>query len=146
NGEGTIDGSCNWGAIASFSVWLQHCRQVNSGQQPQRVASSTYFVQSPAQGALVGMVDIRHSLNKAQYPYGHIGYSVVPSQRGRGLATQILAFALARAGELGIQSPLLCCYEHNLASRRVIEKNGLRQVGRYAEKSTGRMVLMYTQS
>ena len=56
---------------------------------------------------------------------GHVGYVVVPECRGRGYATAILAKAVAIArDELGIARVLVTCEENNLASIKVIERNG----------------------
>ena len=74
---------------------------------------------------LVGFLAIRHRLT----PYllntgGHIGFSVRPSQRRRGLATQALEDALPVALDLGIGRVLVTCDEDNVGSARTIEKNG----------------------
>jgi RimJ/RimL family protein N-acetyltransferase len=55
---------------------------------------------------------------------GHIGYSVRPTARGRGLATWALGAVLPRARRLGLGRVLLTCDEHNVASSRTIENNG----------------------
>jgi predicted acetyltransferase len=73
----------------------------------------------------LGRIAIRHRLT----PYlldlgGHIGYDVRPSARRRGHATAMLRAALPVARELGIERALITCDADNVASRRVIEKNG----------------------
>jgi predicted acetyltransferase len=55
---------------------------------------------------------------------GHIGYSVRPSARRRGHATEALRQAIPRARSLGLPRLLLTCLETNVASRKVIERNG----------------------
>jgi predicted acetyltransferase len=55
---------------------------------------------------------------------GHIGYRVVPGQRRRGHATQMLAQAKPVCRQLGLTEILVTCAEDNLGSRRVIEANG----------------------
>ena len=75
---------------------------------------------------IVGRVSIRHRLNAVlERIGGHVGYVVVPECRGRGYATAILAKAVAIArDELGIARVLVTCEENNLASIKVIERNG----------------------
>lgn len=75
---------------------------------------------------VVGRVSIRHVLNEQLFTLGgHIGYCVVPEERGKGYATRMLALALDYArSHLRVDRALLTCDESNKASRRVIEKNG----------------------
>ena len=76
---------------------------------------------------ILGFLAIRHRLNRYLLEFGgHIGYSVRPSARGRGIATAALEQALVEARELGIERVLVTCDEDNAASRRVIEKAGGR--------------------
>lgn len=75
---------------------------------------------------IVGRVSIRHVLNAyLERVGGHVGYAVVPAFRRRGYATEILRQALVIARErLGLDRVLVTCDDDNVASIRVIEKNG----------------------
>jgi len=55
---------------------------------------------------------------------GHIGFSVRPSARRRGLATWAAGKVLDEAPRLGLERVLITCEEDNPGSRRPIEKNG----------------------
>jgi len=59
-----------------------------------------------------------------------IGYGVVPAYQGQGYATEaagaVVDGALHRPG---VARVVACCLRDNAASRRVLEKLGLRQVG-----------------
>ena len=73
----------------------------------------------------VGAVNIRHYLNdKLRFSGGHIGDGIRPSERGKGLGTEMIALALEECRKLGISEVLMCCKKTNLASARTIEKNG----------------------
>ena len=73
----------------------------------------------------LGRINIRHELNDYLLRGGgNIGYEVRPGARGQGHATAMLAAALPRAAALGIDPARLDCEADNVASRRVIEKNG----------------------
>ena len=77
------------------------------------------------EGKIVGRLSLRHQLNDFLRSYGgHIGYGVVPSERNRGYASEMLRQALPLCIELGIEQVLLTCDIENIASRKVIEKNG----------------------
>ena len=74
----------------------------------------------------VGQASIRPELSTSYLiTYGgHIGYSIRPSKRNRGYGTKILALALEKASDLGLGKALVTCDSDNLASRKIIERNG----------------------
>jgi predicted acetyltransferase len=75
--------------------------------------------------AFLGRVAVRHRLTPELNEFGgHIGYDVRPSARRRGHATAMLRAVLPVARGLGITSALVMCDAGNVASRRVIERNG----------------------
>ena len=74
---------------------------------------------------LLGVSNFRHKLNKdIEIVGGHIGYSVRPSERNKGYATLLLAMTLDKAKEIGLGRVLVTCSKSNIASERVIQKNG----------------------
>jgi len=74
---------------------------------------------------VVGSVHLRHELTDHLLEEGgHIGYSVRPSARRRGIASRALAMALEECRARGIDPVLLTCDDANVASARVIEANG----------------------
>ena len=56
--------------------------------------------------------------------HGHIGYSIRPSERGKGYAKESLRQGLQVAKEKNIQRALVTCSTENPASRAVILANG----------------------
>jgi predicted acetyltransferase/transcriptional regulator with XRE-family HTH domain/desulfoferrodoxin (superoxide reductase-like protein) len=74
---------------------------------------------------LVGMTNLRHHLNDYLLAYGgHIGYSVRPSERKNGYASQMLCMTLEKAKERGISKVRICCDHYNIASAKTIQSNG----------------------
>ncbi|NFN85952.1 GNAT family N-acetyltransferase [Clostridium sporogenes] len=75
---------------------------------------------------IIGIIDIRHNINNdflAAYG-GHIGYSVCPSERRKGYATQMLKMALEFERTIGLEKVMLGCYSDNIASIKTIERCG----------------------
>ena len=71
------------------------------------------------------MIDIRHRLNEYLLQFGgNIGYSVRPSQRRKGYATEMLALGLEECRKLGLDRALVTCDKTNIGSAKTIQKNG----------------------
>lgn len=78
-----------------------------------------------ADGVLVGMLRVRHALNRRLARMGgHIGYVVRPAYRRHGVGTGLLAHGLTVAAGLGVDPALVTCAEDNLASIAMIERAG----------------------
>ncbi|MEK7509829.1 MAG: GNAT family N-acetyltransferase [Patescibacteria group bacterium] len=87
------------------------------------VPQTTYWLVDGEE--FIGTVRIRHRLDEfLQKVGGHIGYDVRPSKRGKGYGSKILELALPKAKEIGISHILVTCDATNVASRKIIEKNG----------------------
>ncbi|MGM9531295.1 GNAT family N-acetyltransferase [Intestinibacter sp.] len=125
-GENVINGSALLDEL-EYEEWLKLTEQ-NSSKNTVRsdwVEASTFFVVRESDNKIVGMVDIRHRLNKFLASYGgHIGYSVRPSERKKGYGTQILKMAVEYAKSINIDHVMLACYKENEASRKIILKCG----------------------
>ncbi|HDR0996831.1 GNAT family N-acetyltransferase [Pasteurella multocida] len=90
-----------------------------------KVADSTYLAWHTIENRMVGIIHLRHTLNDYLLQYaGNIGYSVHPQEWGKGYATQMLTLALEKTDLLGIKEVMLSCDKDNIASSKVILKNG----------------------
>jgi len=84
----------------------------------------------------LGRISLRHELTELLFNWGgHIGYSVRPSARRRGFASQALGMMLPVCAGLGIDPALVTCDPDNDGSRRTIEKNG----GVYEDTREGKL-------
>jgi predicted acetyltransferase len=121
-----ICGSCLWLEYQDYEAWVRWLADSEAGRVPEgRIGSTTYFTRRVSDGRIVGIVDIRHSLSPFLLERGgHIGYSVRPSERRKGVATAQLALALEKCRQMGIQRVLVTCDKENLGSARTIQKNG----------------------
>lgn len=107
--------------------WLE---QVESLRRPETVPpglvpSTQYIYVREFDSKMVDVIQIRHCFNEFLEKYaGHIGYSVCPSERKKGYATQMLRLVLPECKSLGINRILICCVRGNEGSRRTILNNG----------------------
>ena len=67
-----------------------------------------------------------------------LGWCVAPAHQGQGYAVEAVRELLALAFELGVRRVEAGCFAENLASRRVMEKVGLRQEGYYVREALHR--------
>ena len=95
--------------------------------KPDRVGSDYYWLVDTETEAFIGEITIRHCLNDAlRILGGHIGYMIRCGQWGKGYGTLMLKLALEKAKQRGLEEVLITCNEDNIASARVMEKNGCR--------------------
>lgn len=108
-----------------FVGWINYIHAPAGTQwfEYQKVADSTYI--ALIDDTVVAIMHIRHTLNDMLLKQGgHVGYSTHPAYQGQGIATAMLGFAVQKLNELGVQKVLVTCYDDNIASAKVIEKNG----------------------
>ncbi len=85
---------------------------------------SIQFVAFDTQNKPLGFLSLRLGLNDALLKRGgHIGYSIRPSERGKGYAKEMLKLGVSQAKSKGIKKLLVTCHTSNLASRAVILAN-----------------------
>jgi len=95
-------------------------------------------------GRVLGSISVRYWLTEALKDFGgHIGYTVRPSERGKGCATEMLRLMLDKARRWGLARVLLTCNKDNPASARVIQKNGGRLESESFSKRAGRIMQRY---
>ncbi|MDE6690879.1 MAG: GNAT family N-acetyltransferase, partial [Clostridia bacterium] len=89
------------------------------------VPDSTFFCLDEERNMFVGAVNIRHYLSeKLLLNGGHIGDGVRPSERRKGIATQMIHLALFECKRLGITDVLMVCDKDNIGSAKSIINNG----------------------
>lgn len=89
------------------------------------VVSTQFLCIRKSDECLIGMIQVRHSLNDYLMNYGgHIGYSIRLSERRKGYGKEMLKMALDYCREIGLKKVLIICAETNEASRKTILSNG----------------------
>ncbi|MGW5780523.1 GNAT family N-acetyltransferase [Streptomyces sp. NPDC003863] len=109
-----------------FAAWVERLRgqgDTTVPAAPGRVHATYLWIVDG--DTCLGAAELRHELNDfLREAGGHIGYSVRPSARRKGVAIRALGKLLLRARDLGLDRVLVTCDEDNLASARTIERNG----------------------
>ena len=125
--EPVINGSALFDQM-EFEQWLTH--NTNNRQESTVsfgwVPTTTFFAVRKRDLKIIGMIDIRHNLRNeflAQYG-GHVGYSVRPSERKKGYATEILRMGIEYAKLLRIEKLMIACFSDNTPSIKTIVKCG----------------------
>ena len=123
----SMDGTGPLRRCADPAVWL---RQVRSYEDPATVPeglvqATQFLCVREEDGAVLGMLQVRHTLNEYLAKFaGHIGYSVRPDKRRKGVAKWMLAAVLPYCRDLGLEKVMVACSTENEASRRTILANG----------------------
>ena len=110
----------------SYEEWLETNMQKEMGiNLPENRVPSIQFVSFDDVGRALGFLNLRLKLNEGLLNHaGHIGYSIRPSERGKGYAKEALRQGLQVAKEKNIKKSLVTCSTENPASRAVIVANG----------------------
>lgn len=115
-----ISGGIGLVQAENYEDWLAHKYIPHYGLVDEAV-----FLAFDNNDYLIGISDIRLGTNDFIQTFaGQIGYSVRPSQRGKGYASEILKLTLIEAAKCDLSKILITCNEPNIASAKVIEKNG----------------------
>lgn len=120
-------GLANLEESPSYEDWVKEKANEKNGidLRDGYVPCTTLFLKRMSDNKVCGSISIRHELNDFLFNFGgHIGYSVTPSERGKGYGKLQLKMALEIAKDLGIEKCLITADETNTLSNKTIISEG----------------------
>ncbi len=117
-------GCGNMSRSATAKEWIDDCNVTEI--KPGSIPSNNYIAVREDDNRIVGVMDLRLHINHPALSLwgGHIGYSIRPSERGKGYGKAMLAQVLIEARKTGLSKIMVTCSTTNKASEKVIIDNG----------------------
>lgn len=118
NGVGGLDRY-----LDNYEGWLQKLEEDRKNKVTEdRVPAETLFLVRENDDKLIGTINMRLAMNeKVRKHYGHIGYSIRPTERRKGYNKINLYLALLVCQEYGLKRVMLTCDKENLGSAKTIQ-------------------------
>lgn len=109
----------------SFDDWIDDLEKNKYEENlPESYSPHTLYL-AIDNNKIVGAIGIRWKQVPVLMTFGGlIGYSIRPTQRGKGYASEMLKLALDKFKNTNIENVLITCKDFNIASKKVIERNG----------------------
>lgn len=110
-----------------YLEWLQNIEQLSNEKTCPKgfVPAIVLIYVNDDETKVVGIINLRLYLNDYLLNFGgHIGYSIVPSERRKGYANKMLTEALHFYRKNGYEKVLITCDNRNIASQKTIESVG----------------------
>lgn len=123
-GDASLISGKSYHDYKNFYEWFKEVSRLDLEENLKKseVGCSVFLVFKKSTEELVGIFDIRHSLD---YPngnlLGHIGVDIRPKLRGHGYYQDILELCIEECQKFLILSIVISCEYDNIASKRGIE-------------------------
>ncbi len=119
--------------LGDYEGWLRKLEEDYTREpNEEKVPARTYFLVRESDRRIVGMINIRLALNEHLKRYGgHIGYSIRPTERGKGYNKINLYLGLKVCSQHGIEEVFMDADLDNPASWRTMEALGGRRIREY---------------
>lgn len=139
----SFDGSAGLGSFTTITAWLERLFAL----EPIRAKTYGYYPTvvylAYHDNTLAGIVNIRLSDEELlRNTAGHIGYNVRPTMRHRGIAREMLLYAVEVCHANGILCPVVCTEHDNIASQRTALSCGFLKDGTM-EVDTGEIICRF---
>lgn len=131
-------------ALDDFPTFLRKGTIWHGANPAEGTVPMTTFWLVREDNKILGESRLRHSLTPSlEKEGGHIGYNIRPSERRKRYGTLILALTLEKTFEKGITRVLVTCDNDNIASAKIIQKNGGILENETISDRSGKMISRY---
>ncbi len=119
--------------LDNYDGWLEKLEEDRTRiPNEEKVPAETYFLVRENDNKIVGMINIRLTLNENLKKFGgHIGYSIRPTERKKGYNKVNLYLGLLCCKEHGISEVLMDCDKSNLGSAKTMQALGGKLIREY---------------
>ena len=119
--------------LDNYDKWLEKLEEDRTRiPNEEKVPAETYFLVRENDNKIVGMINIRLTLNENLKKFGgHIGYSIRPTERKKGYNKVNLYLGLLCCKEHGISEVLMDCDKSNLGSAKTMQALGGKLIKEY---------------
>lgn len=138
NGVGGLDRYLN-----DYDGWLYKLENDrNRIPSEEKVPTETYFLVRNVDNKIIGMINIRLSLNEKLRKFGgNIGYSIRPTERRKGYNKINLYLALLVCKKHKIKEVLMDCDKDNLGSAKTIQALGGVMIREYYDNENVKCIV-----
>lgn len=120
-----LDGCAGLEEVETYDEWINFEERLSKKYGEDYVPSTVCLAIRETDNKLVGIIDFKHKFTDFLFNYGgNIGYSVLPEERRKGYAKEMLRLMLEKCKELGVEKVMIACDKENIASAKTIISNG----------------------
>ncbi len=121
----SFDGCSGIEECETYEEWIDFDNRLSKKYGKEYTPSTVYLAIRSSDNKLVGIIDFRHRLSEFLLNYGgNIGYSVLPEERRKGYAKEMLKLVLEYCKGYGLNRILVTCDKDNIGSYKTIKANG----------------------
>lgn len=103
--------------LEDFTSWYNKIRQDEKSVLPKK----TYLFIRRKDNRLIGMSNIRKFQDLKDYKFGHIGYSIRPTERNKGYGKLQYYLDLIELSKMGWNYCIMNCLKDNKSSQKIIQ-------------------------
>ena len=109
----------------NFEEYLKHMTNIKEGIDNDGIKEIFYWLIDDDKIVGSGSIRLNPEIKEEIKIYtGHVFYQIVPTYRNIGYGTLICNLLLKEMQKLGFKEAILTCYDTNIGSIKIIEKNG----------------------